>query len=108
MLISLVALTALAGGAAAHFRLNQPTWRGDTFEAPGDQWRYPCGNINATTDKANRTQWPLTGGSVVFNGTHPWSFTYVNMALGSMGSSFNISLVPGFNQTGPGVFCFKV
>jgi hypothetical protein len=108
MLSTLVTLTALAGSATAHFRMLQPTWRGDSFTAPASQWQYPCANINATTDSANRTQWPLNGGSVVFNGSHPWSMTYVNLALGSAGSSFNITLVPGFNQTGPGVFCFKV
>jgi hypothetical protein len=108
MLTSFVALTALAGSAAAHFELLQPTWRGDSFEAPASQYTFPCAGINATTDAANRTQWPLTGGSVVFNGSHPWAFTYVNLALGVNGSSFNISLVPAFNQTGKGVFCFKV
>lgn len=108
MLSTFVALTALAGSATAHFRMLQPTWRGDSFEAPASQWQYPCAGINATTDSANRTQWPLDGGSVVFNGSHPWSMTYVNLALGSQGSSFNITLVQGFNQTGPGVFCFKV
>tara|TARA_R110002003_G_scaffold62_21_gene5733 strand:+ start:10884 stop:11270 length:387 start_codon:yes stop_codon:yes gene_type:complete len=108
MLTSFVALTALVGSAAAHFELLQPTWRGDSFEAPASQYTFPCAGINATTDAANRTQWPLTGGSVVFNGSHPWAFTYVNLALGVNGSSFNISLVPAFNQTGKGVFCFKV
>lgn len=102
------ALLALASTASAHFRLLQPIWRGDSFTAPASQWVYPCANINATTDAANRTQWPLTGGSVVFNGSHPWATTYVNLALGSSGVNFNITLVPGFNQTGPGVFCFKV
>ncbi|KAH7069953.1 hypothetical protein BKA63DRAFT_92253 [Paraphoma chrysanthemicola] len=106
MLASLVALTALAGSAAAHFELLQPKWRGDSFTAPANQYTYPCAGINATTD-ANRTQWPLTGGSVVFNGSHAWAYTYVNLALGVNGSSFNISLVPGFNQTGKGVFCFR-
>jgi hypothetical protein len=94
--------------ASAHFRLNIPTWRGDSFTAPASQWQYPCAGINATTDSSNRTSWPLDGGSVVFNGSHPWSMTYVNLALGSVGASFNITLVEGFNQTGPGVFCFKV
>ncbi|KAH8723029.1 hypothetical protein GQ44DRAFT_774554 [Phaeosphaeriaceae sp. PMI808] len=107
MLSSLVALTAFAGSAVAHFQLLQPTWRGDSFKEPANQYRYPCANVNVTTDAANRTQWPLTGGSVVFNGSHPWAYTYVNLALGVNGSNFNITLVPGFNQTGPGVFCFK-
>lgn len=44
----------------------------------------------------------------MFNGSHPWATTYVNLALGANATNFNISLVPGFNQTGPGVFCFKV
>jgi hypothetical protein len=104
---TLLPLLALASTAAAHFRLLEPKWRGDSFIAPASQWQYPCANVNATTDAANRTQWPLTGGSVVFNGSHPWSFTYVNLAIGTNGTSFNITLVPGFNQTGPGVFCFK-
>jgi hypothetical protein len=108
MFSTLVALTALAGSATAHFRLLQPTWRGDSFQAPASQYTYPCAGINATTNAANRTQWPLTGGSVVFNGSHPWAYTYINLAIGSAGSTFNISLVPGFNQTGPGVFCMKV
>jgi hypothetical protein len=106
MLSTIVALTALAGTATAHFRLNLPTWRGDSF-APGNS-QYPCAGINATTDSANRTAWPLSGGSVVFNGSHPWAYTYVNLALGSLGSTFNITLLEGFNQTGPGVFCMKV
>jgi hypothetical protein len=106
-MLSVLPILALAGSAAAHFRLLQPQWRGDSFTAPASQWQYPCANVNATTDAANRTQWPLTGGSVVFNGSHPWSMTYVNLAIGTNGTSFNITLVPGFNQTGPGVFCFK-
>jgi hypothetical protein len=55
----------------------------------------------------NRTQWPVDGGSLVFHGSHPWAFTYVNLGLGSNDSViFNISLVEGFNQTGNGTFCF--
>jgi hypothetical protein len=107
MLYSIAALTALAGTTAAHFRLNTPTWRGDSFASPASQYTFPCAGINATTDSANRTAWPLSGGSVVFNGSHPWAYTYVNLALGSLGSTFNITLLEGFNQTGPGVFCIK-
>lgn len=101
-------LLALASTATAHFRLVQPPWRGDSFNAPANQYIFPCANVNETTSAENRTQWPLTGGSVVFNGSHPWAMTYVNLALGSNATNFNISLVPGFNQTGKGVFCFKV
>jgi hypothetical protein len=108
MLSSTLALLAFASSATAHFKLLTPTWRSDSFTAPASQWQYPCANINATTDSSNRTAWPLSGGSVVFNGSHPWAYTFVNLALGSQGSNFNITLVEGFNQTGPGVFCMKV
>lgn len=55
----------------------------------------------------NRTEWPLDGGSVLFNPSHEWAITYVNLGLGSDDSViFNISLVEGFNQTGNGTFCF--
>jgi hypothetical protein len=108
MLATILLTLALTSTATAHFRLLTPTWRADSFTAPASQWQYPCANINATTDSANRTAWPLNGGSVVFNGSHPWAYTFVNLALGSTGANFNISLVEGFNQTGPGVFCFKV
>jgi hypothetical protein len=36
------ALAALAGGAAAHYKLLEPTWRGDSFEEPASQWIFPC------------------------------------------------------------------
>jgi hypothetical protein len=103
---SLLAFTALASTATAHFHLLQPTWRGDSFAPGNSQYTYPCANVNETTDRSNRTQWPTSGGSVVFNGSHPSALTYVNLALGRNASNFNISLVPVFNQTGPGVFCW--
>ncbi|KAL5117340.1 hypothetical protein ACEQ8H_004785 [Pleosporales sp. CAS-2024a] len=105
---TLLPVLGLVSTASAHFHLLQPIWRGDSFTAPASQWQYPCANVNATpSDSTNRTQWPLTGGSVVFNGSHPWALTYVNLGIGTNASNFNISLVPAFNQTGPGVFCFK-
>lgn len=103
---SLLAGTALISTATAHFHLLQPTWRGDSFAPGASQYNYPCANVNETTDRSNRTQWPVSGGSVVFNGSHPSALTYVNLALGRNASNFNISLVPAFNQTGPGVFCW--
>ena len=63
--------------------------------------------MNQSVSHENRTEWPLDGGSVVFKGSHPWALTYVNLALGGDNTTtFNISLVEGFNQTGNGTFCF--
>ena len=104
---TLVAFAALAGSAAAHYKLLAPTWRGDSFEEPASQWVWPCANVNETTDVANRTQWPLTGGSIKINGSHSSALTFVNLALGANATNFNISLAEGFNQTGAGVFCMK-
>ncbi|CAO2647466.1 Nn.00g083880.m01.CDS01 [Neocucurbitaria sp. VM-36] len=98
---------ALAAGVNAHFRLLQPIWRGSSFEEPASQWIYPCANVNETTDIANRTLWPPSGGSLVINGTHQHALTAINLALGSNATNFNISLVDMFNQTGIGLFCLK-
>ncbi|CAN9083311.1 unnamed protein product [Alternaria alternata] len=104
---SFLAVTALAAGANAHFRLLAPTWRGSSFEEPASQWIYPCANVNETTDMANRTLWPPSGGSTIINGSHPSALTAVNLALGSNATNFNITLLEMFNQTGAGVFCMK-
>ncbi|KAF1850051.1 uncharacterized protein K460DRAFT_400137 [Cucurbitaria berberidis CBS 394.84] len=104
---TLLTIGALAAGVDAHFRLLQPTWRGSSFVEPASQWIYPCANVNETTDNANRTLWPPSGGSLVINGSHPHALTAVNLALGSNATNFNISLVEIFNQTGVGLFCLK-
>ncbi|KAL1596844.1 hypothetical protein SLS59_007585 [Nothophoma quercina] len=104
---TLLAITALASGAAAHYKLLEPAWRGDSFEGEASQWIFPCANVNETSDIANRTQWPLTGGSVKINGSHSSALTYVNIGLGTNVTNFNISLVENLNQTGAGVFCLK-
>lgn len=62
--------------------------------------------MNQSLSNTNRTLWPLTGGSVVLHVSHPWAITYVNLGLGGDNTTtFNISLVPNFNQTGNGTFC---
>ncbi|KAF2998506.1 hypothetical protein E8E13_003931 [Curvularia kusanoi] len=104
---TLLTLTALAGSAAAHYKLLAPAWRGDSFEEPASQWIFPCANVNETTDMANRTQWPVTGGSVSINGSHSSALTYVNLGLGTNVTNFNITLVDNLNQTGKGEFCLK-
>jgi hypothetical protein len=41
----------------------------------------------------------------LFASSHPHAITFVNLALGTNVSVFNISIVPIFNQTGNGTFC---
>jgi hypothetical protein len=64
-------------------------------------------NVDQSDSSINRTSWPLDGGSLLFAGSHPWAYTYVNLGLGNEVTGFNISLVEGFNQTGNGTFCWS-
>ncbi|KAF2472432.1 uncharacterized protein BDR25DRAFT_258783 [Lindgomyces ingoldianus] len=104
---SFVTLLTLLGLVSAHFQIEYPYWRGDSFAAGRSQWTFPCAGVNETTDIKNRTQWPTTGGSIRLHVSHPWALTYVNLGIGTNVSSFNISLVTQFNQTGNGTFCLK-
>ncbi len=57
-------------------------------------------NVNQTAS-TNRTAWPLTGGSVVLDLHHPWTYIMINLGLGTNYPVFNIS---GSNcSTSPGV-----
>lgn len=121
-------LLSLLGLASAHFLVEYPYWRGDSFAEDASQWIFPCtipmhfnvivttglctnenlgANVSETADVNNRTQWPATGGSLRLEVHHPWALTYVNLGIGTNVSSFNISLVNSFNQTGNGTFCLK-
>lgn len=69
-------------------------------------------NVNSTpASEANRTLWPVTGGSIRLHVTHTWALTYVNLGLaaGADGNntvaSYNASLLAAYNQTGNGTFC---
>lgn len=105
MSISIILLTCLQL-VSAHFSIDYPYWRGDSFTAPASQYNRPCAGVNQSLSHTNRTLWPLTGGSVVLHVSHPWAITYVNLGLGGDNTTtFNISLVPNFNQTGNGTFC---
>ncbi|KAF2136225.1 uncharacterized protein K452DRAFT_322545 [Aplosporella prunicola CBS 121167] len=118
---------------SAHFTIQYPTWRGDSFADGASQWIWPCANANQTlASEVNRTTWPLTGGSLRMHVSHPWALTYINLglAVGSGGDneathskrqatdgngsdtlaanavpSFDTSLLAVFNQTGNGTFC---
>ncbi|KAI7081713.1 hypothetical protein KC340_g11213 [Hortaea werneckii] len=94
----------LAQLTRAHFDITYPGTRGDSFWPPASQWLYPCAGINATT---NRTMWPTTGGSLVLDLHHPFTYIWVNLGLGEEVASFNVSLTPNlpYNETGNGTLC---
>ncbi|TVY24246.1 Uncharacterized protein LHYA1_G007028 [Lachnellula hyalina] len=91
--------------ASAHFSIEYPESRGDSFATGASQYIYPCANVNQTA-KTNRTTWPLTGGSLNLDLHHPWSYIFVNLGLGTDYPTFNISLInPFLNETGNGTLC---
>ena len=101
------ALVALVSTATAHFDVTYPEMRGDSHADGADQYIFPCANI--TSMSSNRTQWPLTGGSIGLHLGHPWTYYAINLGLGDEVSSFNISLTPELhNATGKGDLCTKV
>ncbi|KAK6356355.1 hypothetical protein TWF718_000716 [Orbilia javanica] len=100
---TLVAAATLATAVQAHYSIDYPTWRADSFEEPYDQWLRPCAGANTTQ---NRTTWPLDGGSLVLGLHHAFDYIFVNLGLGSEVTTFNISLTPNFlNNTGNGTLC---
>jgi len=114
----------LASLASAHFTIEYPEMRGDSFADGASQWVYPCSsrlnlysmvlnaystlpgaNVNQTA-ATNRTLWPLTGGSINTDLHHPWTYFFVNLGLGTNYPTFNISLTTQpVNVTGNGTFC---
>ncbi|KAM7215135.1 hypothetical protein V8F06_009453 [Rhypophila decipiens] len=106
MKVTSLAVLATAQLAAAHFGLEYPEWRFDTLS--GDerysQWEYPCAGVPAGT--GNRTEWPLTGGSIKLELHHAWSYIFVNLGLGENATVFNYTLTPSlYNTTGNGTYC---
>ncbi|KAM3082343.1 hypothetical protein ACMFMF_002008 [Clarireedia jacksonii] len=99
----LALLTLFSSIASAHFTLNYPYWRGDSFEEPASQWTYPCAGIPTTL---NRTIYPTTAFPIALSLHHPWTYIFVNLGLGSNVTNFNISLTPApLNETGAGELC---
>ncbi|QSZ35924.1 hypothetical protein DSL72_007046 [Monilinia vaccinii-corymbosi] len=96
----------LSSFASAHFALHYPPSRGDSFLPPASQWVYPCANINTTE---NRTLYPTDSFAVGVELHHNWTYMFVNIGLGTNGSSnLNISLTPSpLNVTGKGSLCLK-
>ncbi|KAL2259664.1 hypothetical protein VTK26DRAFT_6558 [Humicola hyalothermophila] len=55
---------------------------------------------------APRTDWPLTGGSVVLDLRHAWTYLFINLGLGANAANFNYTLTdPFLNVTGNGTLC---
>ena len=100
-------LTLLAGVqvASAHFGLLVPEWRGDSLEnSTLDQYASPC--AKALPNSGNRTEWPLTGGSIKLELHHAWDYIFINLGLGNNVTNFFISLTPQLlNSTGNGTLC---
>lgn len=113
---------------SAHFKVQYPQWRGDSFATQNDypcmhsprtesvqplmRWNWtklttlPGGGVNQTISANNRTLWPIDSGAFVFSPGHDFAQTYVNLGIGNEVTRFNITLAAPFNQTGNGTFCF--
>ncbi|EPE24920.1 hypothetical protein GLAREA_11501 [Glarea lozoyensis ATCC 20868] len=104
---TLLLAASLLATASAHFSIESPEMRGDSFEAPASQWIYPCAGVNQTA-RTNRTLWPLTGGAVALDLHHPWTYVYLNLGIGTDYPAFpgNMSITTSLlNVTGNGTFC---
>ncbi|KAF3929291.1 hypothetical protein AA313_de0207596 [Arthrobotrys entomopaga] len=103
---TLITLTALAVVAQAHFSIEYPPMRVDSFEDPYDQNMRPCAGGNST---GNRTEWPLDGGSISLELHHPTDYVFINLGLANGSAqvtNFNVYLTPQFlNNTGNGTVC---
>ncbi|RMZ91855.1 hypothetical protein DV736_g901, partial [Chaetothyriales sp. CBS 134916] len=91
----------------AHFELIYPYSRGDSFLPPASQYIYPCANINQSAAiDANRTLWPLDGGSLEIKFHHPYTYVWINIGLGEVIAAFNYTLTQQpLNETGNGTIC---
>jgi nascent polypeptide-associated complex subunit beta len=89
--------------ATCHFELKYPPSRaGDDSEKQGT---FPCGGYDTVKD---RTQFPLSDGSIQLELGHDRSLVQVLLALGNEpGDSFNIVWKPIVQQEGPGEFCLQ-
>jgi hypothetical protein len=113
MMRSLTLLVAFAANlllVAAHFQVNTPQWRDNSFVAPYSQYQYPCAGVPSGLSVTNRTLWPLTGGSLSVDFHHSFTYVFVNLGLGSNVTNFNISLNANgkvINETGNGTLCIN-
>ncbi|KAI0790416.1 hypothetical protein C8Q75DRAFT_717203 [Abortiporus biennis] len=96
---------ASLSGVSAHFHLLYPPPRGEFVAAAEVGF---CDGY--TTPAANRTQFPLNGGFISFNGSHPqWTFGVIIAPTSNPTNFANFSqAVPFFTLNGAGPFCFPV
>ncbi|KAK0735135.1 hypothetical protein B0T26DRAFT_633024 [Lasiosphaeria miniovina] len=111
MVLAAFILVAAAGAqlASAHFGIEYPTWRANTLSSSTNysQWTQPCAGAPVLPD-ANRTDWPLKGGSLKLDLHHAWTYIFVNLGLGVNVTNFNYTLSdPFWNSTGNGTLCVK-
>jgi len=100
---------------SCHFALTYPAWRADSLAETNEsisQWSFPCANVQPMQNTSQeRTPWPMTGGSVVLELHHPWTYLFVNLGFGVEVTNFNVSLNPDggklVNETGNGTFCWN-
>lgn len=65
-----------------------------------------AGLTTTAESNANRTLWPLDGGSLVIDFHHPWTYVSFNLGLGSNTSTFTTALnAMLLNETGNGTLC---
>jgi len=77
-----------------------------TARAATDPFMFTGAGVPGDIPGGNRTEWPLTGGSVVLDLHHPWTYVFINLGLGANVSNFNYTLTPQFwNATGNGTLC---
>ena len=109
MRTAILAVLAAARLAAAHFGMEYPAWRADTLsdEETYDQWVYPCAKV--PNGVGNRTDWPISGGSISLDLHHKWTYLFINLGLGSNATAFSVPLTPELvNVTGNGTYCIPV
>ncbi|OIW23826.1 hypothetical protein CONLIGDRAFT_111078 [Coniochaeta ligniaria NRRL 30616] len=100
MALSTLALIVTAQLASAHFAIEYPEWRADSLTNDSySQYTWP-------SSSGNRTDWPLTGGSLKLDLHHPWTYVFVNLGIGENVTNFNYTLTQNFwNETGNGTLC---
>ncbi|KAH8905685.1 hypothetical protein BR93DRAFT_978856 [Coniochaeta sp. PMI_546] len=105
MALSTLLLLVTAQLASAHFAVEYPAWRADSLTNDSyNQYTWPCAGVPGNS--GNRTDWPLTGGSLKLDLHHPWTYVFVNLGIGENVTNFNYTLTQNFwNETGNGTLC---
>ncbi|EYE96985.1 putative GPI anchored protein [Aspergillus ruber CBS 135680] len=102
MKLSILSLTALTPLAAAHFKLDYPTPRGENEDK---MTTFPCGGLAQSSE---RTKVSISDGffPVAVTMGHTQTAFEVLLSLGNdPGTNFNVTLVPTFGARGLGSLC---